>query len=243
MNEYERLALAPKFILERSTIDRYLHHESVAVSHTIGVSAFGQSKHWLTIGEYISRTLALSPTIALWNGSGPALHQNQWLMFNELTIADRGGNNPLESRVKWNGDGHSEPRGDGLPPALAEVGRAAFGLAECASRDDQTNRKMEEDIMGVMVLLEAPVKADQVSNMKSYLAELLPDTREYDGCEGMDIYFDTDNSGNMVVVEHWASRPQHEKYLGWRTETGVMDKLGGMLAGPPTIRYFDRADA
>ena len=94
-----------------------------------------------------------------------------------------------------------------------------------------------------MVLLEAPVKANEISNMKSYLAGIFPDTRAYDGCQGIDVYFNTNNEGNMVVVEHWDSRPHHEKYVAWRTKTGVMDKIGGMLAGPPSIRYFDRSDA
>ena len=96
--------------------------------------------------------------------------------------------------------------------------------------------------MSVTVLLEAPVKAEEISNMKSYLAEVFPETREYDGCQGMDVYFNTENEGNMVMVEHWDSRAHHEKYLAWRTETGVMDKIGSMLAGPPSIRYFDKAD-
>lgn len=96
--------------------------------------------------------------------------------------------------------------------------------------------------MSVMVLLEAPVKADEISNMKSLLAGLLPETRAYDGCQGMDVYFNEDKAGEMVVVERWASRPHHEKYLRWRTETGVMGKLGAMLAGPPSIRYFDPAE-
>ena len=95
--------------------------------------------------------------------------------------------------------------------------------------------------MSVMVLLEAPVKTEEVSNMKSYLAELFPETVAYDGCQGIDAYFDTEDGGKMVLVEHWDSRPHHEKYLGWRTETGVMDKLGRMLTGPPSIRYFERA--
>ena len=97
--------------------------------------------------------------------------------------------------------------------------------------------------MSVMVLLEAPCKSEEVSSMKSYLAEIFPDTRAYEGCQAIDVYFNTENEGNMVLVEHWDSRPHHEKYLGWRTETGVMDKLGSMLAGPPSIRYFERADA
>jgi quinol monooxygenase YgiN len=97
--------------------------------------------------------------------------------------------------------------------------------------------------MSVTVLLEAPVKPENVSNMKSYMAELLPDSRKYEGCRGMDVYFNTEDKNTMVVLERWDSRQHHEKYLGWRTETGVMDKIGGMLAGPPSIRYFERADA
>jgi len=97
--------------------------------------------------------------------------------------------------------------------------------------------------MGVMVLLEAPVKAEEISNMKSYLAEIFPETRDYDGCRGIDAYFNAEDAGNIVLVEHWDSRAHHQKYLGWRTETGVMDRLGGMLAGPPSLRYFERADA
>ena len=97
--------------------------------------------------------------------------------------------------------------------------------------------------MSVMVLLEATVKSEDVSNMKSYMAEMLPETRACDGCQAIDVYFNTKDEGKMVLVEHWDSRPHHEKYLGWRTETGVMDKIGGMLAGPPSIRYFERVDA
>ena len=97
--------------------------------------------------------------------------------------------------------------------------------------------------MSITVILEAPVKTEEISNMKTYLAKILPESRTYEGCKGFDLYFDAENEGNMVIIEQWDSRSQHEKYLGWRTETGVMDKLGGMLAGPPSIRYFERVDA
>jgi quinol monooxygenase YgiN len=97
--------------------------------------------------------------------------------------------------------------------------------------------------MSVLVLLEAPVKPEDVSNMKAFMAEILPGTRAYGGCQGIDVYFNVDDANKMVMIERWDSRAHHEKYLGWRTETGVMDKLGGMLAGPPSIRYFERVDA
>ena len=97
--------------------------------------------------------------------------------------------------------------------------------------------------MSVMVLLEAAVKPDEISNMKSYLGEILPESREYEGCQGFELYFNTEDEAKMVLIEHWDSRAHHEKYLGWRTETGVMDKLGGMLAGPPSVQYFERTSA
>lgn len=74
-------------------------------------------------------------------------------------------------------------------------------------------------------------------------AELFPETVAYDGCEGIELYFNTDDKDKMVMVEHWASRSHQEKYVAWRTETGVMDKIGSMLAGPPSLRYFEKAGA
>ena len=97
--------------------------------------------------------------------------------------------------------------------------------------------------MSVLVLLEVQVKPEVIADMKSYLAEILPDTRAYDGCQGIDVYVNTEDTGNIVAVEHWDSRTHHEKYAAWRTEIGDMDKIGAMLAGPPSFRYFERIDA
>jgi quinol monooxygenase YgiN len=97
--------------------------------------------------------------------------------------------------------------------------------------------------MSVLVLVEGPVKSEDISYMKSYMAEILPDTRAYDGCQGVDVYFNTEDASNMVLVEYWDSRAYHEKYLAWRTETGVMDRIGAMLSGQPSIRYFERTDS
>ncbi len=97
--------------------------------------------------------------------------------------------------------------------------------------------------MSVIVLLEAHVKPEAIDELKSSLKALLPDTRAYDGCQGIDIYSNTEDGGNLVFYERWDSREHYEKYLAWRTETGVMDQLGAMLTAPPSIRYFERVDA
>jgi hypothetical protein len=36
--------------------------------------------------------------------------------------------------------------------------------------------------MSVLAVVEAQVKSDHVSDMKAFMAEILPDTRVYDGC-------------------------------------------------------------
>ncbi len=33
------------------------------------------------------------------------------------------------------------------------------------------------------------------------------------------------------------------KYINWRTETGVMETLGGFLVAEPLILYYDKLDA
>jgi len=97
--------------------------------------------------------------------------------------------------------------------------------------------------MSVLVLLEVQVKLEDISNVKSYMAKIIPDTRAYDGCQRIDVYFNTEDMASMVAVEHWDSRAHYEKYHAWRTETGVLDRMGTMLDGPPSIRYFERIDA
>jgi quinol monooxygenase YgiN len=96
--------------------------------------------------------------------------------------------------------------------------------------------------MSVTILLDAQVKPEAVNKMISFLKEILPDTREYEGCQGIEVQQNQEDSSNLVMVEEWESRQLYEKYIGWRTETGVMDKIGSMLSQPPSIRYFDQVD-
>ena len=97
--------------------------------------------------------------------------------------------------------------------------------------------------MSILMLLEGQVKPDKLADMKSYLAQILPDTRSYDGCQGVDAHFNMDEAGNMILVEQWESRSHHEKYSQWRKETGVTEIFLSMLTGPPSGRYFEMADA
>ena len=73
-------------------------------------------------------------------------------------------------------------------------------------------------------------------------AELLPDTRAYDGCLSVDVYQDQDNPGYICLVEDWESKVHQQRYQAWRDESGIAEVVGPFLAGEPRFNYFDKQD-
>ena len=49
--------------------------------------------------------------------------------------------------------------------------------------------------------------------------------------------------GRSSSSSSWDSVEHYEKYLAWRTETGVLAELSALLEGDPNIRYFEAVDA
>lgn len=97
--------------------------------------------------------------------------------------------------------------------------------------------------MSVMVLVQATIHPNFSHEMKSYLAGVLPDTRAFDGCHFIDVYFDNDKPNYMVLLEEWDSREHYQKYHEWRTQTGVIDKIRTMIDGTASIRFLKKIDA
>tara|TARA_B100001013_G_scaffold283684_1_gene183582 strand:+ start:726 stop:1019 length:294 start_codon:yes stop_codon:yes gene_type:complete len=95
--------------------------------------------------------------------------------------------------------------------------------------------------MSVLVLLEVSLKPENVNDFTNFMKNELHHTRGFDGCNGLTVHKNQDDSNNMVIVEDWDSRQQYEKYLAWRTERGDMEKLAAFLAGEPSLRYYDNA--
>ena len=64
-------------------------------------------------------------------------------------------------------------------------------------------------------------------------------TRAFEGCESVEVYTDADNPDTIVLWEKFATRADHEAYLGWRVETGMIDMLGSILASDLQVTYLD----
>lgn len=97
--------------------------------------------------------------------------------------------------------------------------------------------------MSVLTLVEVHVKPESVNEFEAYMEEIFPDTRAFNGCRGIVLQINQDEPANMILAEEWETREDHQKYLAWRTETGVVARIVSMLSGPPSIRYFDKTNA
>jgi len=97
----------------------------------------------------------------------------------------------------------------------------------------------ERELMTCTVIFEANAKNGNGVQLLETFRALLPNTRNKDGCQGVEVTTNLDNADNLVLVERWATRKHYENYLAWRQQRGDIDKLAQALAGPPSIRYFD----
>lgn len=75
------------------------------------------------------------------------------------------------------------------------------------------------------------VKPERLGEFKTYFESLLPETRAYDGCQQLEVYQNQDEPGNIFVVHRWDSKKHYQKYVDWRTGTGVTAVLRTFLAG------------
>ena len=116
-------------------------------------------------------------------------------------------------------------------------------LLQRMTRDMDLIHTKEDERMSTMVLIELKVKPESVDDMKALMKELLPDTRAYEGCQSVDFYDNTETKGSMVLYEIWDSKAHQERYLGWRTETGTLNRLLALVAAQPNFQYFDKVDA
>jgi quinol monooxygenase YgiN len=93
--------------------------------------------------------------------------------------------------------------------------------------------------MSVLVVVDLPAQPGKAEEIESFINAIVPDTRTFDGFEGITLHRDQEDPNHLLLLERWDSRAHHEKYLAWRTDRGDLATIVGLLAGAPTIRYFN----
>ena len=96
--------------------------------------------------------------------------------------------------------------------------------------------------MSVIVLVNLNVKEESVDELKKYFKEILPDTRSFEGCQGVQLYQSKESPTKMTIHAKWESEEAQKKYMSWRMDTGALDKLIPMLSGHPNLEFHDIVD-
>lgn len=97
--------------------------------------------------------------------------------------------------------------------------------------------------MSILVLLEIEAKDGRLDEMVHVLAGSLVDTRARPGCESVTVHRDPERPNTVLLVERWATREDDDAYRAWRAGDGAVTEMGPLVAGRPSIRYFDDVDA
>jgi len=96
--------------------------------------------------------------------------------------------------------------------------------------------------MACYVMLECTARKATGSALLEVLRGELPITRTKDGCQSLELTVNQDNPDNMVIVMRWISRAHYATYRAWREANGDLKRLGELIDGSPSTRFFDISD-
>ena len=93
--------------------------------------------------------------------------------------------------------------------------------------------------MTVSVILEGTLKDGEIEKFTGICKKAFEVTRAFDGCQGIDLAYNTENPKNWIFTEVWDSKQHYEKYLQFRTVDGTLDAVASLCEDAPSIRIFD----
>lgn len=93
--------------------------------------------------------------------------------------------------------------------------------------------------MAVQVIVELTLTEDGEQSFREFMQEILPHTRAQPGCINLEFTRNQDDPKQLLMAEKWDTRADYEKYLAWRMESGVMNRMAGIITGEPSVRVFD----
>lgn len=84
--------------------------------------------------------------------------------------------------------------------------------------------------MSFVVVAKFPCKLGQAQSMEDLFHSALADTRGFQGCERIDVVFN-EGTNTYLLVEYWDHEASYDRYLQWRTDTGIADALAPIVEG------------
>ena len=83
--------------------------------------------------------------------------------------------------------------------------------------------------MKIMVKIELAAQLKDIEKVQLFFKRILPETRNYKGCEGAKLSRSTMAHNKFMLIEYWESSDYYLDYGEWRNETGDFEKLRPLL--------------
>ena len=118
-----------------------------------------------------------------------------------------------------------------------------FGCNQATDRVKRNQQVVHRkvNLVTTHVVAEIPLTEE---GAKEFVAWTLSDdgyaiTKQHKGFEYINTLLSEDKK-TIYLTEGWASKEDHQNYLNWRVENGMMDWLGPLLAGEFKLTYFSK---
>jgi probable F420-dependent oxidoreductase len=93
--------------------------------------------------------------------------------------------------------------------------------------------------MSVTVVVDLTIKPDEADAYCTRLQTAFLETRAQQGFEAIGLYRDVDKANRILVIERWAQRADYERYVAWRREQGVFDRLATISEVPMQVTVLN----
>ena len=93
--------------------------------------------------------------------------------------------------------------------------------------------------MSITVILDMTIKAELLEQFMDHFKQNLPASRDFDGCEYVDVYTAADNPNRVVCVEGWTSPEAFAAYGKMRAEAGDAEAFMKYYDGTPSLVRLD----
>lgn len=97
--------------------------------------------------------------------------------------------------------------------------------------------------MSVTIVITAKAREGARDILIDALARVLPDTRAFDGCQGVEVVCPRSQPGAVILIERWVSLEHFEAYKKWRIESGTTVLGSGLVEGRPATIVCDPTEA
>lgn len=92
--------------------------------------------------------------------------------------------------------------------------------------------------MPTTVILEVTAQPGKGGELISAFDQILPDTRDFKGCQGVTVHQDAGNPDSLTLIEKWDSAEDHAAYGEWRKNSGTLGPLMALAASRPVTKVL-----